>query len=194
MDFVATIAPHVTPYLTISGLTGRTYTYEARFKKRRFPVLNHTMHQEKCAPGAMLYMAVAADADVRQLKPGEKLYVGSQCANDRMFRGDGLDGENFHHAEMREGNLGQGLEAYVAQGGKVTIYTLASATLVRLAAKVPALRKMGALARGEANLPLRYHGGYWAEQLILRDEFAQWAWNTQPASYKALAVLREHGL
>lgn len=195
MDFIATIASHLTPYITISGLAGRSYTYKKRFGDQQFPVLTHTMHQRKGALGAMLYVAVAAEADLRQLRTGQKLYVGSQSAIDRMFRGDGMKGQNFHHAQMRDGNRGQGLEAYVARGGKVAIYALSSAKLAELAESVPALRNMRALTRGEVSLSRgRDHGGFWAEQIILRDELAQWAWNTQPASSEALAVLREQGL
>lgn len=195
MDLIATIASQLTPYITISGLAGRTYTYRKRFGDRQFPVMAHTMHQRKGAPGAMLYVAVAAEADLSQLKQGQKLYVGSQGSVDRMFRGDGLNGENFHHAQMRDGNRGQGLETYVARGGKVVIYAVSSSKLAELAGKAPQLQNFKPFATGEAALSRgRNHAGFWAEQIILRDEHGQWAWNTQGASSDSLAMLKQYGI
>lgn len=195
MDLIATLASHLTPYITISGLAGHTYTYRKRFGDRQFPVMAHTMHQRKGAPGAMLYVAVAAEADLHQLKQGQKLYVGSQGSVDRMFRGDGLNGGNFHHAQMREGNHGQGLETHVACGGKVVIYAISSSKLAELADSIPQLRKFKQLASGEVALSRgRNHAGFWAEQTILRDELAQWAWNSQGTSSDSLAILRRCGI
>lgn len=56
------------------------------------------MHGKKCSGGSWLYIAIDDNADLSTLNNEQKLYVGSQ-SQDRMFRGDGLKGKNFHHAE-----------------------------------------------------------------------------------------------
>lgn len=195
MDLVRQLAPLMTPYLSITGLTGGHYTYKKRFADKPFPIVDLTMHQKKGALGGMLYMAIAAGANLQALARGQKLYVGSQSGPDRMFRGDGLRGGNFHHAQMRAGNNGQSLESYLAKGGKADVYAVSNAHLIELAESSSLLRGLLPMARGEVTLSRgRDYAGYWFEQLILRDELPQWAWNTQGIHAEAREVLAAYGV
>lgn len=194
-QLIREIAPYAVPYISITGLAGQSYTYRKRFGEKQFPVVAHTMHLKKGGVGAMMYLAVAAGADLLALKDGQRLYVGSQSGVDRMFRGDGLKGRNFHHAQMREGNGGHGLERYLAGGGAVDVYAIASEKLIKLTATSVRMRNLGPMARGEVTLPRgRDYAGYWFEQLVLREEHRQWAWNTHGVQAEARAVFEAYGI
>ena len=95
LPFVAKYAEH---YLTLHRLhPTRTYNYLAR-KVENEPVIEVTRHAQKCRIGeSWMYIAVPSGARLIDLGREEKLYVGAQTT-DRMFRGDGLGGDNFHHA------------------------------------------------------------------------------------------------
>jgi hypothetical protein len=100
MDIISRLSSHFERYLTIERVhASATYDYRAR-GMYGLPVFVTTMHRPKCAGGSWTYIAVAHGANPAALIPGERLYVGSQTM-DRMFRGDGMRGTNFHHAQMR---------------------------------------------------------------------------------------------
>jgi hypothetical protein len=153
------------------------------------------MRRRKCGADSILYMAIAAGTDLWSPRLGQKLYVGSQSGIDRMFRGDGLKGQNFHHAEMRNGNNGQGLINYLTSGRQVDIFQIDSTKLVELTETVPRFLRLVPMARGIVTLPMgRNYAGYWFEQLILREERNQWAWNSQGIQAEAQQVFATHGV
>jgi len=175
LDFVRLLAPYFEPYITVNRiLPGSTYDYVKRGFKG-LPVLDITMHQPKCTPGSWLYVAVKAGATLARLEPDEKLYVGSQTA-DRMFRGDGMKGKNFHHAQMRAGNGDRNLENYVRAGGRVDIHRSRGNTIRRAIDEGKALKGFAPLVAQATK-----HIAYWVEQIILASEPGQWAWNTNGA-------------
>ncbi len=195
MEIIQDLSQHLVPYITLNGMTGELYTYEKRFGNKRFPVIEHTMHQKKGSLGSILYMAVESGANLRTLTKKQKLYVGSQSGPDRMFRGDKLKGTNFHHAQMRDGHNGHSLERYMEEGGKVDIYAVPSVRLIALADTSSKYKPLLPMAKGIVTLPRgRDYAGYWFEQLILREELAQWAWNTKGIDADAKAIFVDHGI
>lgn len=123
-----------------------------------------------------------ADVKLESLDLRDKLYIGSQTV-DRMFRGDGMKGCNFHHAQMRAGNGADTLCAYLHAGGRVTIYRIAQDKLAK-AVQTPALQRLAALL----SRPGKYVG-YWFEQYVLATEGNQWRWNTAGADAAAHRLL-----
>jgi hypothetical protein len=179
MDIVHLLAPFFERYITINGVVpGRTYNYAKRGFKN-LPVMDLTMHRTKCKPGSWLYVALKAGVPLSGLGQGDKLYVGSQTA-DRMFRGDGLAGRNFHHAQMRSGNGDSNLETFVRNGGRADIYRASSASLNEAVDRDEHLKRLAVFVRQPSK-----HIGYWFEQAILTFEQDQWAWNTRQAESKA---------
>lgn len=195
MDITSLIASAAVPYIAINGLSGKTYLYKVRTQEQKHPVVDHRMFERKASAGSMVYFAVDSEANLHNLKPGEKLYVGSQSSSDRMFRGDGMNGENFHHAQMREGNAGEGLLTYLAKGRKVTIYRVSSLDLKRLVETQSSMSRYQPMVNGQLALSRgRDLAGYWFEQLILREEKSEWAWNTQGAHADALKAIATVGI
>lgn len=195
MDIISILAASAVPYIEINGLTGGTYTYKARTQDQRHPIVDHRMLEKKASAGSMLYLAVDADAELKKLKSTEKLYVGSQSDTDRMFRGDGMKGLNFHHAQMREGGGANGLISYLAKGKKVKIFRISSSDLKRLTESNLAMARYKPMVNGQLSLSRgRNFAGYWFEQLILRDEKPDWAWNTQGAHADAVAAMAAYGI
>ena len=106
-----------------------------------------------------------------------------------------MKGGNFHHAQMREGNNGQGLLSYLARGRKVTIYRVSSADLMRLVDANSCMARYKPLVSGQLALSRgRDFAGYWFEQLILREEKCEWAWNTQGAHADAIQAMAAVGI
>lgn len=155
-----------------------TYNYAVR-GYFGFPVFDIEQHGPKCKQGeSWLYFAVPEKADPSALKIGERLYIGAQT-QDRMFRGDQLDGSNYHHAEMRAGNGSDTPLAYLEAGNRVVIYR---ARAERLAAQIitdPSLTMLQVLEK-QPRTPKK-HLGWWFEQYVLYTEPAQWRWNTASA-------------
>lgn len=183
-DPLATIAEHFEHYLTLIRLVpGETYNYAAR----RFfglPVVEHRRHAPKCGPGEeWTYVVVPVGADLRRLSPEQRLYVGAQTS-DRMFRGDDVPDENFHHAEMRRGRDRDNLESFLAAGGSVDVYRLPMHRFRTQTPQDPVLRRLLALPTAS-----RQHLGYWAEQLLLLS-CGPWRWNVAKPSASAVVCLR----
>lgn len=187
-DPLATLAQHFEQYLTLVSLVpGRTYNYAAR-KFFNVPVIEHRRHAPKCAPGEeWAYVVVPAGADLRRLSASQRLYVGAQTS-DRMFRGDDVRDENFHHAEMRRGRDRDNLESFLASKGSVEVYRQ---SMHRLRAQTP----QDAVVRRLLALPTssRQHLGYWAEQLLLVRS-GPWRWNVATPSSSTVERLRGVGL
>ena len=157
-------------YITIKGLTGGTYNY----RSKNHPVVDYELHKEICKNSSWLYIAVEGNSDVLDLVDFKKLYVGCKKERARMFRG--LNGKNFHHKEMREGNGQNNLEVYLQIGGTVDIFIIGKDILEELAAKVTELQFISAIL-ADASLKRTDQPGWWYEQIILSEEKESWSWN-----------------
>lgn len=102
-----------------------------------------------------------------------------------MFRGDGLGGRNFHHAQMRAGNGEDNPVTFLLSGKKVDIYRASGSRLANAIADIPALSRLKPLLEQR-----KKHVGYWFEQYILHAERHEWRWNTASADGAAGAVIR----
>lgn len=201
MPFTTLIAPALKHYLSIDGIkAGDTYRYKTREDfddngqriPKPYPTVRYRLHRPKHQVAPIIYMAVKAGADVHNLQRGEKLYVGSQITADRMFRGDVLPrGTNFHHGDMRSGNKGASLGNYLEAGGQVDIYLSEADELCGLTSRKPELANLHRLLSRQTPFEIkkRHHTGYLLEQLILREEYVQWAWNLKKAERPALEIL-----
>lgn len=188
MTIVNQLAKYFQPYITITGLAeGKTYTYMAR-SPNRWPVVSLIMHRPKCRPGSWLYIAIDGDTNPSSLQEGQRLYIGSQI-QDRMFRGDGLKGNNFHHREMRSGNGEHNLISYLQSGKSVKLFVIPIELLVQIPNKEEGLRHYASLIAHPAG-----HPGYWFEQVILREDKHRWAWNTIGVEEKSKRIMKELGV
>ena len=124
-------------------------------------------------------------ARLEALAQHERLYVGSQTT-DRMFRGDGMRGSNFHHAQMRAGNGADTPEAMLRSGQRIEIYRLDASSLKQEVADRPGLDAMRGLLANQTK-----HPGYWLEQFILHQEQGNWRWNTSGAASGIGRLLRQ---
>jgi hypothetical protein len=198
-NIVNLLAKHFTPYISVTGLVeNQTYPYresEKGFPNERFPIVSLVLHLEKCKGKgkSWLYIAVDEDADLSTLDDKQQLYVGSQT-EDRMFRGAGLKGKNFHHNEMRKGNGEQNLINYLQSEKKVKIYVIAGSKLSSLVEQLEDFKGLPPLINRPSFNSKENHPGFWFEQLILRESSTQWAWNTNGADKKAIKIMNELGL
>lgn len=188
MNLVKTLAQFCIPYITITGLkAGCYYTYHARYGECLLPVVDIEMHQPKIVGEAVMYICVKSNADLNELSFNDRLYIGAQSGPDRMFRGDGLKGNNFHHQQMRKGKGTDNLETFLANGDKVTIYVIRATTLTRIIGDLPNFACLERLLTFGG----KFHLGYCFEQLILHHEHRNWRWNTNGADAKFLNALRD---
>ena len=180
MDILHYLAPSFEHYLTLERVhPTRTYNYAKRGYKD-LPIIEVTRHRPKCKIGeSWLYVAVPAEAHLGGLGSGEKLYVGAQT-RDRMFRGDGMDGNNYHHAEMRAGNGDDNPVNFLKAGQKIHIHRISAEEIEATVAKTPAMTSLVRLLQQPRTV--RKHMGYWFEQYILFHEHVQWRWNTATAN------------
>lgn len=179
-DFLPFAAKHGERYLTIHGAhPTRTYSYRARGFES-LPVVETTRHAPKCGLGeTWMYIAVPRGAQLGKLTQDEKLYVGAQT-QDRMFRGDNLAGDNFHHAEMRKGKGANNLISFLRTGREVDVYRFSGQRLcevVETTRELHTLRPLSLQPRTGTR-----HDGWWFEQYALLCEPDIWKWNTSPAS------------
>jgi hypothetical protein len=186
-DFIGSIAPIAQRYLTLRRVDpSRTYDYAAR-KMSKLPVFDVEEHAPRCAKGeSWMYFAVPADANLQALNPTDLLYVGAQT-QDRMFRGDGMLGRNFHHAQMRTGNgNGDTPVAFMASGRQIVIYRVASVRVRAMIEAIPSFSKLRILAsQPRTNAK---HLGWWYEQSAM--EIHRWRWNTAGADKSVVRLLR----
>jgi len=188
MNTIKKLSRYFQKYITITGLTGETYTYKARSDKN-YPVVDYVLHKEKCKLGSWLYIAVDGNSDLNNLDNAQKLYVGSQT-QDRMFRGDGLKGKNFHHLEMRKGFGQNNLEEYLQKGRTVEIYIISKGVLERGAAEAPELEHIAPILADDSLRKYANHPAYWYEQIILSEEKRSWSWNEKGADSKAQEIIK----
>ena len=187
MNTINILGKYLQKYISISGLSGSTYTYKAR-SKEPFPVVTHKLHKEKCKPGSWLYVALDSKADIKNIKNSDKLYIGSQT-QDRMFRGDGLKGTNFHHLEMRKGNQHLNLINFLEAGNEVIIYRLGKDQLFQIAENEPDLKRIRPIISSSKIQKFTNSPGYWFEQIVLYQEKECWDWNTKHSDSNARAVI-----
>lgn len=128
-----------------------TQTYN--YAKRNFfnlPVIDVQLHGRKCTIGeSWLYFAIPAEAARSALRREDRLYVGAQT-QDRMFRGDGLDGRNFHHAEMRAGNGEDSPEAFLKTGYQIAIYRVSAESIAKIVPRTPRWPRSACFPRSHA--------------------------------------------
>lgn len=184
MAILESLAPYFERYLTLERVhPTKTYNYKAR-GFFGWPVIEITLHKPKCTPGSWLYVAVPAGTQLTSIDSFEKLYVGSQTS-DRMFRGDGMSGLNFHHAQMRAGNGEDNPVTYLRAGGRVDILRVGESSMRRALTDAPALMRLAA----PMTAMTKKHVGYWLEQVILAKEPKQWRWNTSAADREAVRLI-----
>ena len=185
-NLIAHLAPIAERYLTLLRVhPSRQYNYATR-GYFNLPVIEVDQHGPKCKQGeSWLYFAIPGNTVLSALAPQERLYVGAQT-QDRMFRGDGLDGNNYHHAEMRAGNGTDNPAVFLASGQKITIYRAPAHRIKALISTTPTLAKLRVLA--EQPITPKKHLGWWYEQYVLYSEPKQWRWNTAMAD-KSLTKL-----
>ena len=180
------LAPYFERYLTLERVhPTRTYNYKAR-GFIGWPVIEVTMHKPKCSAGSWLYAAVPEGSNLPRVPATERLYVGSQTS-DRMFRGDGMDGINFHHAQMRAGNGDDNPVNYLRAGGRVDLHRMSESAMNRALSDAPALARLATPIRAMT----KKHLGYWIEQVVLAEAPGLWRWNTAKADREALRLLAE---
>jgi hypothetical protein len=185
ISVLSLLAPYFDRYFTLERVhPSDTYNYKAR-NFYEIPVIDVTMHTPKCRTGSWMYVAISGDAKLPTLDPGDKLYVGSQTKADRMFRGDGMGGENFHHAQMRAGNGNDNPVNHLRSGNKVDVYRISANSIAAAVREVTALSRLAPLLVQSTN-----HVGYWFEQFILSAEGQSWRWNTAAADARAQRVVR----
>jgi len=171
MKTIQNLAKYLKPYMDITDLDEpNTYTYKARCGTA-WPVVNNNMHRPKISKGSILYAAIDAEADLDNLKPEDLLYIGSQKNSDRMFRGDGLAGKNFHHLSMRKGCDGNNLTQFLSTGRKVKIYYIDENSLMEYVKKeIPDPCSVLNLKKD--------HPGFILEQIVLVEGQKSWSWNS----------------
>ena len=106
-----------------------------------------------------------------------------------MFRGDGMGGNNFHHAQMRAGNGNDTLLNYLSAGHRVDIHRISAAGLRQAVLGTEALHRLAPLLEQ----PTR-HVGYWFEQFVLHEDGESWRWNTAQVEGRARALFQMLGL
>ena len=185
-NLIAHLAPSVESYVTLLRVhPSKRYNYTKR-GYFDLPIIEVNRHGPKCKQGeTWLYFAVPEKACLTELVPQHRLYVGAQT-QDRMFRGDGLDGNNYHHGEMRAGNGSDNPVAFLASGQQIVIYRVPANRIKSLVLETPALDRLRVLAE-QPRTPKK-HLGWWYEQYVLYSEPKQWRWNTAAAD-KSLSKL-----
>lgn len=186
MNFLTHIAPHLKLYLTLERVhPTRTYNYAKR-GLFNLPVIEVTQHGPKCKQGeSWMYIATPVGASHATLKPEEHLYVGAQT-QDRMFRGDGLEGANYHHADMRAGNGNDTPLAMLRSGQRIAIHRISAADLASTVKANADLHFLLPLLQ-QPKSPKK-HIGFWFEQYCLFAQPGRWRWNTA-APDKSIAQL-----
>lgn len=178
-DLIPFVAKHAERYLTIHGThPTRTYNYLTRGFENQ-PVVEVSRHAQKCSQGeTWMYIAVPRGADLSRLTQDDRLYVGAQT-QDRMFRGDNLAGDNFHHAEMRKGNGANNLISFLRSEREVEVYRFSGSQMSDAVDLIRDLQPLTGLSRQPRTA--RKHLGWWYEQYVLFREPNIWRWNTDPA-------------
>ncbi len=174
-------------YLTLERIhPSKTYSYRAR-GFFLLPVVEYTQHAPKCKNGeSWMYVAIPERTSLYQLGSEERLYVGAQT-QDRMFRGDGCKGSNYHHSEMRSGKGADNPIAFLNTGRSIEIHRIGEDSIRDQIASTEALAPLSVLL--DQPITARRHVGWWLEQYLLLTEPGQWRWNTAMADRAVAAAL-----
>jgi hypothetical protein len=177
-------------YLTLHRVNpARTYSYAARGFSN-LPVIDVTQHGPKCKSGeSWMYVAAPEGASLYALGPTDRLYVGAQT-QDRMFRGDGGGGANYHHAEMRAGNGKDTPVAFLQTGRGIEIHRASADAIRNRVEKTAELDPLVLLLRQPTTT--KRHLGWWFEQYVLYREPGQWRWNTARADRVVAELFAEY--
>jgi hypothetical protein len=187
MSLVSDLASSFEHYLTLERVDP-TRTYDYPKHGYGFPIIDVTRYGEKCKKGeSWLYLAAPIEARLKCLAANEKLYVGAQT-QDRMFRGSGQGGNNYHHNEMRKGNGTDNPISFLRSGQQAAIYRISAAAIERQVSSRSELAFLLPLLR-QPRTPKR-HVGWWFEQFILFEEPGTWRWNTDPADRAIVQAFR----
>jgi hypothetical protein len=183
------LSPSFEHYITLERVhPTQTYNYAKR-NMYGLRVIEATRHLPKGKQGdSWLYVAVPSGASLETLTNDERLYVGSQT-QDRMFRGDDLGGDNYHHAEMREGNGSDNPINFLHSGRKIEIHRISARSIAATLAHTGELAFLEPLTR-QPRTP-KSHTAYWFEQYILFVEAGRWRWNTAAATSTIVSILGE---
>ena len=185
INVLSLMAPYFDHYFTLERVhPSKMYNYKSR-NLYEIPVIDITMHKPKCNAGSWMYVAVSGNANLSMLDRNDKLYVGSQTKADRMFRGDGMGGRNFHHAQMRAGNGNDNPVKHLQSGNKVNVFRVSGSSIAAAVHDVAPLCRLAPLLVQSTN-----HVGYWFEQFILSTEGRSWRWNTAGADGRVQEVMR----
>lgn len=193
-DIIPFVAKYAEHYLTLHKVhPTRTYNYLAR-ELRNQPVIKASRHASKCRIGeTWMYIAIPTGSKLNSLTQEEKLYVGAQT-QDRMFRGDHLDGDNFHHAEMRAGNGPKNLISFLQSGQEVEVYRFSGTQMREVVNSKIELHALSDLILQPHTA--RKHLGWWFEQYVLYREPNKWQWNSDPADkiiHKVISAIHSNG-
>lgn len=178
------------PYITLHRVSlTRTYSYAAR-GVFDLPVNETTQHGPKCKSGeSWMYVAIPEGASTESLEPDDCLYVGAQT-QDRMFRGDGCSGLNYHHAEMRAGNGADNPVEYLRSGRRIQIHRAPADAIETRVEATPQLAPLRVLLHQPRTT--KRHLAWWFEQYVLYREAGKWRWNTAPADKVIGQVVGRH--
>ena len=188
IDFVGATSAIAQRYITLKSVDPkRTYNYKARGFSN-LPVVQHEIHAPKCAQGeSWTYYVLPVGVKPNEAGEEHRLYVGAQT-QDRMFRGDGLKGNNYHHAEMRAGKNGNNLVSYIRAHGSVVIYRVNAAKVVALINSNTGLSSLELLL--QQPISSKKHMGWWLEQYMLYSQPNIWQWNSDPAGKDICSVFQ----
>lgn len=189
MDYLNRLSSCFEHYLSLHRVhPTKTYSYVAK-DFHDMPVIEHTRYAPKCRnKESWVYVAIPATATLGVLAAGEHLYVGAQT-QDRMFRGDNMDGENYHHAQMRSGNGSDNPISFLRSGREIAIHRAGAPALLATLVRDPALAHLAPLAQ-HATTGTR-HLGWWFEQLLLYTKPGQWRWNTKGVEEPARSIIAD---
>lgn len=187
-DLTAYIAPFAERYLTLLSVHPSKFYNYAKRGLYNLPVIEFSQHAPKCKRGeSWLYFATPLKASLCNLTHQEQLYVGAQT-QDRMFRGDGMNGKNYHHSEMRNGNGNDNPVEFLASGKQIGIYRLTGKLIEEIVSQTPELEPLNILAQQPRTS--RRHLGWWYEQYVLHSEQGRWRWNTASADQSVVRLFR----
>lgn len=176
VDFFEFIIPFGEKYIELVNVSdNETYDYKAR-NMFNLPVIKNNRLLYKCKNGeSWMYIAIPSEKTLTTLSDNDYLYVGAQT-QDRMFRGDGFKGANFHHKEMRAGNASDSLVNYLKVTGSVDIYRFDAYQIEKAILQTECLPVEFLIHKPRTKTK---HLGYWFEQYLLKQKSHLWRWNTK---------------
>ena len=186
LDLITVASEYAQKYITLKGVhPTQKYSYAAR-GFQNLSVIEHELHAPKCKSGeSWLYFALPKGLSLKSIEEGDRLYVGAQT-QDRMFRGDGFRGANFHHADMRAGNGSDNPVNFLNSGQQIEIFRINALKIERMVPTNQALSELTPILCQPRTS--KKHLGWWFEQYVLYCEPNIWRWNTDPAAKDLAAI------